>query len=332
MSELKQKLREIAEEILFSGDNYGSQYRACNELFDFFIEITGISHQAANAEDDAETFLAGGKAICPNNAARCVLDFARTTQFLRAVHAAILELEKRFPNEKLEILYAGCGPFATLISPLLTLFEPTDFHFTLIDIHERSISSAQKVFADLEFENLAADFLQIDANFYKHSKKLHLIITETMQTAMQNEPHTALTIHLAPQLIEEGIFIPQKISVEACLANPAKEISFDGEEITKERIYLGEIFTLEAKKRKFDFPPVAVEIPLIEAKNLSFMYFTTVSIFDKFILREHDSSITYPVIVNDLNNLQGGDRIRFRYVLDNKPRFEYEKVSNSVNL
>ncbi len=325
-SNLPDKLKKIAEEILFSGDNYAAQYAACNTLFDFFIEITNISHQTENKEDETATFLANGKAICPKNAARCVLDFARTTQFLRGVYAAILELKNRFPNERLDILYAGSGPFAALIVPLMPLFQPSLFSVTLIDIHERSIRAVRKVFADLGFEDFAADFLQTDANVYKHKGKPHLIICETMQTAMKNEPHAALTLHLAPQLAENGIFIPQKISVEACLANQAKEFSFDGEDLQQERIYLGEIFALEAEKKYF--LPVTVEVPPIDTEKLSFMYLTTVQIFDKFKLSESDSGITYPVIVNELNDLKGGDKIRFTYILGEKPHLEYEVFSN----
>ncbi len=328
---LMKKLKQITEEILFSGNNHGAQYTACNALFDFFIEITNISHQIENAEDEIETFLANGKAICPKNAARCVLDFARTTQFLRGIYVAILELKKRFPNEKLDILYAGSGPFATLVVPLMAVFQPSDFRVTLIDIHERSIRAVQKVFADLGFDDFVADFVQTDANTYNHNGKPHLIISETMQTAMKNEPHAALTLQLAPQLAENGIFIPQKISVEACLANQAKEFSFVGEEVEKERVYLGEIFALEAEKVNFpnhEFPPVTVEVPAVDTEKLSFMYLTTVQIFGECVLRERNSSITYPVIVNELNDLKSGDKIRFKYILGEKPHFEYEVFSN----
>ena len=334
MHEAKQKLKQITEEILFSRNDFGKQYSACNELYKFFVGLTGVSHSSENADDAGQTILPSGKAISPKEAAHCVLDFARTTQFLRGIHAAILELKKRFPHKKLEILYAGCGPFAALMVPLLTQFTTEDFSLTLIDFHQRSIDAARKIFAELSLENFVANFVRTDASNYKHKEKLHLVICETMQNAMKKEPQSAITLNLAPQLAENGIFVPQKISVEVCLANLSKEFAADGAE--KERIYLGEILKLEAEKirqsstQNFRFPAITLEIPpMIVEKNVekpNFMLLTKVLIFGGFKLSERDSAITYPQILNDLRDFSDNNRIEFTYILDKNPRFKYTQI------
>jgi hypothetical protein len=322
-----QELQKLAAGILSSENDFGRQFAACRELYDFFSKLSGVSISSENADDAAQTILAGGKAISPKDAAHCVLDFARTTQFLRGVRAALLELKKRFPSEKIEILYAGCGPFAPLIVPLLTFFEPDELSLTLIDFHERSIASVKNIFRELELEKFDARFVQADAASYKHPRELHLVICETMQMALKKEPQVALTLNLAPQLAEKGIFVPQKITVEACLGNSSNNAK-------EEKINLGRIFELDAEKIRqsaseiFDFPSVTINIPhenAEKAEKMDFMLLTTVSIFGGFELRERDSGITYPVILRDLRGLSG-KRVEFNYIQDKNPRFEYRLV------
>src|SRR5688500_14408138 len=60
-----------------------------------------------------------GLAIASSDAGICVKDAVRTAMLLRGIEAAIDTLRGRFPNEKLEVVYAGSGPFAALVIPLL---------------------------------------------------------------------------------------------------------------------------------------------------------------------------------------------------------------------
>ena len=144
-----------------------------------------------------------------------------------------------------------------------------------------------------------------------------------MQNTLQKEPQFALTLNLAPQLIENGIFIPQKIFVQACLANSSKEFSTEGEE--RDRIYLGEIFNLEAENliAVDKAQEKIIEIPQTDLENADFMLLTKVEIFDRFELDDYDSGISYPLTLKELKNLSIGNRIAFKYNSDSNPRFEY---------
>ena len=86
-----------------------------------------------------------GFAISPKYAAGCLLDYHRTKKFLRGIAAAIEEAFRRFPGQVIEIVYAGCGPYGTLLIPLCTRFSSDTIRFTFIDSHQRSLDSVRTI-------------------------------------------------------------------------------------------------------------------------------------------------------------------------------------------
>ncbi|MFL5080677.1 MAG: hypothetical protein ACJ8DU_12175, partial [Microvirga sp.] len=118
--------------------------------------------------DRHDTVLPDGDAISPESAARCILDYTRTSQFLRGLRLALQAALERFSERPLDILYAGCGPFAPLGLLLTHRFGPLDVRFTLIDIHELSLSSARRVFEAFGRGEFIGDCLACDAATYRH--------------------------------------------------------------------------------------------------------------------------------------------------------------------
>ena len=82
--------------------------------------------------------------------------------YLRGLHAAIQEAQRRFPGEVIQVLYAGCGPFAPLSVPLLPLLAGQAVRFTLLDVHARAVESVQTILAALALEDGSADCLVCD--------------------------------------------------------------------------------------------------------------------------------------------------------------------------
>lgn len=143
-----------------------------------------------------------------------------------------------------------------------------------------------------------------------------------MQNALRNETQTAITLNLAPQLCENGIFVPQQIFVEAVFVNLKKEF---GE---RERIYAGKILDLDAEQIKqnpsLDFPKVCLKIPNeAKEKDLDLRLFTQIRIFDSFGLKDYQSSISYPIKIRPDIDVKTTNSVEFSYILDEKPHFEY---------
>ncbi len=315
---------KIVEDFLSPKSNSAKLYETACDYYKLLSEFTGISGASENPADDQTTFLKTGKAISPKDAARCVLDYRRTAGFLQGIYSAIKQSQLNFPGEKIEILYAGCGPFAALALPQCAKFGSDEIAFTLIDIHQRSLDSARTIFEKFGFENYVGEFIKTDASVYQneHGKKFHIIVTETMQKSLEKEPQAAITLNLANQLRKNGIFIPQKITVSACLAKP--ELEFDAETKDKERIYLGNILELSVGS-KGNFPPQTVTMPLADLSGRSFMLMTHIQIFEDKILLDYNSGISYPTILNKIE-LKKGRTIEFKYMIGKDPHFEYKYI------
>jgi len=298
---------------------------AAIQLHSALSTVTGISDSRREPAETQETVTANGKAISPRDAARCVLDYQRTAKFMRGTIAAIKTLLSRFSDRPLNILYAGCGPFSPFALAAATEFSASEVSFTLLDIHDRSIKAAQRLFQFLEKEDYVQSYVKIDAASYRHaSGKPHLVIIEAMQKGLSREPQVALTRNLAPQLIEGGVLIPQSISIAACLADLLEELPATGARTEAGRISLGHILELsktssceagEANNR------IIVEVPREVDQRLIITLLMRVTIFDSLVLSDYESGITFPTFLHELGSPAPGSRIEFLYLEGNNPGF-----------
>jgi predicted RNA methylase len=331
------RLEEITNDLLHLDQPY-KLHEAATRLHTLFWEIVGKDGDASNLIDERETVLQHGKAISPKAATMCVIDFARTAKFLKGIYAGLLQAQQRFPDERLEILYAGCGPFATLAVPLATQFRADQIQFALLDIHGRSLESAKLIVKALGLESYVRAYMQTDATSYVHDRQVHMVISEAMQRALEKEPQVAITMNLLPQLRRGGIFIPEQITVDACLYDATKEFlmlpagSADASvaetlETQRVRINLGRIMELTAATAadlEAKMPRVVIDIPTV-VKDLSIMLLTRVKIFDSIVLDEYESGITYPVVLHDVGRIEAGVRIEFQYSFGSEPGFKYRR-------
>ncbi len=129
-------LKSITDTIIDEASKSALLHKALNE---FAAHCSEISHIKPDPTFDAwadDTFLQNGVAINPQAAAFCIMDYQRSVVFIRGVYSAIKTARRRFEGQSIKILYAGCGPFATLLLPLLTKFQPGELDIFFLDIHQ----------------------------------------------------------------------------------------------------------------------------------------------------------------------------------------------------
>jgi hypothetical protein len=332
------QLRDLTGTLLLS-DNHRELNRAASKVHSLLLQISGMNNDTVDSADSLSTALPFGEALSPINAAQCVSDAARTSKFFRGIYAALLAAQQRFNNEAIEILYAGCGPFATLVMPLATQFKADQIQITLLDIHARSLKSAQHIIESLRLSDYIRDYVRSDAASYVHLRPLHMVITETMQQALSKEPQVAITLNLAPQLCRNGIFIPERITIDAYLSDPHKEYGRNGAAgmARKDRIKLGRVFELTAEQAievsrtsgdaKANLSSGAMDLPKEISERLKLMLATTITVFDRIVIGEYESGLTHPLWFYDFRGVNGRDRIEFKYFFGNSPGFKWQIAS-----
>jgi hypothetical protein len=340
---LQTTLRSIADTIL---DESSSQLRlqaALDEYSQLCARVSGIQPDAGFNSQAGDQLLAEGVAIGPRAAAHCITDYQRTVVFIRGVYAAIndsiTKQQQRSDRPPLNILYAGCGPFATLLMPLLERFDPGALDITLLDIHAESLASVGRLISHfgLEFYDIAT--VKADASTYQHHTPLHLIIAETMQKALEQEPQLAVTANLVPQLLPKGVFIPQQVRVQLCLADPASFMTavsaiavsscqhkrFVAELISLNQSHISHIMdTLEKDPGSGSYQVVATELimPADEgAQGRELFMFTQVVVYGDYTLDDFDAEITLPSGVHDIATPAAGTPFFVAYRLGAYPKF-----------
>jgi hypothetical protein len=313
---------ELTNILLYEKENYGTILHCLHNLHDFYAGITGIT---AEQTSDQNVFLPTGKAISPGQAANCLLDIRRTTVFLRGIRKAILELQKELNGEPVHILYAGCGPYATLLTPLTTIFTPQEVRFHLMDVNQHSITAVEMLYTQINSRNYVEEFICTDASTYRLTQPIHLVICEAMQSALAREPQVSIMLNLIPQLAAQARFIPERITISAWLTNRDQELQshmVGGSE--PQRKHLGDIFII-GRNQLPSFEPVEATIPADASPQDELQLFTTLDVYDDERLDVYNCGITLPLKVMDVEG-RSGKKVKFEYQVGENPGFKGELI------
>ncbi|ADK16084.1 hypothetical protein WX45_03670 [Clostridium ljungdahlii DSM 13528] len=337
MKDYKEELKRITGLLLKKEDNYGEIKKAADDLYHLFVTVSGLEEDDKACREDY--YLPKGKAIGTVWAGMCIKEFMRTKKFVRGVFLGMKCAKEKFPNRKINILYAGTGPFATLMLPLTTIFSSSEVGFTLLEINLRSVENLKKVIKTFKVEEYVEKIVQCDAAEYKvdRDKPIHMIVTETMQRALQKEPQVAITLNLVPQMEPDGILIPENVVIQAGLLDTKRDMDrmMGVEGADKDYCYhLNEIFQLNKStarmemQGKYFFEEVEVEIPSDadkRYKNLNL--FTNIQVFEEERLSYLQCSLTLPLKIMNIGNGDNVKKVNFQYVINEIPGFRHKLIN-----
>ncbi len=320
------------------------EFETIKESIDFiFVEFYKLVNLPERSNYiDHGTILSSGEALTPETAAGCVFDYVRTTKYLRAIWKAINT--KTSSDKKIKILYAGSGPFASLIFPLLPLLKLEEIQVDIIDMHKESIASLTTLIEHFHFDGFFDDLFIEDATQFSNpkNKSYDIIITETMRHALAIEPQVLITLHLLKFLNIDGIFLPEKIVVRTAIANVQIELSkytsgwqsfwtkIKQANAIKNRVLLGEVFILNKDVHKnylinleesktFFLKSITVPAKLGKMKDLILL--TDIYLYEDIILTENDETgLTKLYFDKDVPQLRGGEKLNFNYEISSFPK------------
>ena len=282
------------------------------------------------------TYTKGGIALSSQHALDCLQDPLRTIRFIKGTYGAIQKAFTLFPNEKIEIVYAGCGPVAPMILPLLTLFQTKQISITLLDINKSSIESISLIVNKFGLEDYFRAILMKDAILYKHPKNipLHIVLSETMDKGLIKEPQVSITQNLAPQLVDNGILIPKAITVFSEHTFFSKEPIFNiyknvfepsSELFTKNKHILFLITKHIKNEPEFEYVSDIIEVNTDFVDTPDICIYAEVHIFDNQKLLKNQSFITNPICITSLYNLKT-KKYQLKYINKDIPFWEILEI------
>lgn len=315
----RERLDQLCARIVDASSTPGSTWSALDGLHRMLMDLSGLDE--ISVERDTETVGPFGKAIAPTDAARCIYDAPRTAAFTAAVVDEVARRRRDDPTRPVHVLYAGCGPFATLLLPALSRFGPSDLRCTLIDLHGPSVAAVRRVIDGLGFERSIEAVVQADATTYSipAERPVDVVVAECLQRALSSEPQVAVARNLVGQAGPDVTLIPHRIELSlvragrnAGLGEPSREL---------QRIAGPPVFALDVTSIRQLGPPVAGErLPArtarvtmaIEAPD-QLAVATTLHIDRERSLGDYDSGLTHPHPLPSPGHIAVGTQLRLAY-------------------
>ncbi|WP_158826615.1 hypothetical protein [Mucilaginibacter lacusdianchii] len=306
--------------VILDGDNPKAVYDALHDLYNLLVEATGIS---AHDNGDDAIFLETGKAISSAQAAHCLLEVERTRRFVRGIVQAVHDLRKKFGNQRINILYAGTGPYSALVLPLTAIFSSKEIGFFLLEINSLSMQAVKNLYERFSLQEYVQAYIQADAVKYQipDDINIHLIISETMHQALKDEPQVSIMNNLLPQLADGGIFIPQNITVNLLMIDGGREIQNMFAPCNPPRQLLGTVYEIGMKK----FPSINISRIAVPKETKGFTdlsLFTEIEIYGEEFLTAYNCGLNLPVRIGSADQY-AGKTIEFEYVIAERPYYHY---------
>jgi hypothetical protein len=304
---ITQPLHTITNRLLdASAADYKELFNAADDLYTLLVNISGLDTEGEVYRDDNK--LQSGKAIGAAWAALCIKDLLRTKKFMDGLYHAVRLVQQNKPGHKTHIIYAGTGPFATLLLPLIARFGPDEIECTLMEVNEPTLALLQRTIDTFGLQPYIRSLVCADAVTYTlpAGTRADILLSETMQMALKKEPQVAIFSNLIHQLNDDCLIIPEKITIEAALVHEGRRSRMrQGEKIEKEKVIypLGKVFELTKQllhdhplpkpPAEYIFPAKQIELSAHIIHEFPFLHLMTrIQVFDNDILEWEECTLT----------------------------------------
>ena len=151
-------------------------------------------------------------AFSAEGSARCLRDEGRTGKFLLSIRAAVRTLADC--HDTVEVVDAGCGaiPIMGLYAALLS----GKVNVTCLEMNRTSVRNARDIVSALGLQNRVW-VIECDASRYEHDFPIDLLISETMHTALTDEPIVSIMENLGRFRSAQGLTVPESVVLKAGL-------------------------------------------------------------------------------------------------------------------
>ncbi len=321
MHDLLARLRASTDTLLSLDSHHGMLMDAAETLRNVLGGLAEWDDQSPDACE--EISLDAGIAIAPVDAARCILDFQRTTAFLRGVMAAVTAATPN-PDGVVDVLYAGCGPLAPLAVALCHRLPQA--RFWPVDIHGSSVDSVRRVVERAGYGEHFGDIACADAIRHQWPVVGDVAVVEVMQSTLEKEPQIAITANLANQLRSGGVLVPECVALDLQLHNVATEFGLNpGADMVphgRVRVPLAPLLRLRADSAAELMDGCEVSFDFSDPHGLNAMISTRIDVYGDICLGDYDSGLTTPWTAFEIGRSGPGRRAKVTLVPGPSPRWE----------
>jgi hypothetical protein len=322
-------VRSLAAVVLDPASTGAELQRACEALHAWALGgLPALSGQS--------TVLPAGLAIAPADAARCLLDAARTACLARALDASIAHRVLRDPGACVHVLYAGCGPLAPLALLAAARHRHAPLRITLLDVHAQSLHHARATFERAGLAGSLGGTVCADAAGWRlpeAAPRPAILVAEVMQRALAREPQLAVVANLLPQCEAGADLVPACIGVELALA-PLEALFGAAPDEPPYRLATvlelsGASLPALCQSLRLEpawLPESSLRIPSGAPRDCHAVLRTRIEGGHGHALPEGASGLTQPMPVPELGRLAPNDTLRLRYRLLPVPGFELARV------
>jgi predicted RNA methylase len=325
-------LKTIVEKLIEEPINYSRSRDAANELYHFFNSLSPINNEQDKKDPHIQTDY--GIAVSAESAAFCIIDFIRTRNFILAIKHAIDDKIAIQNNKPIVILYAGTGPFASLIIPITTIFTAEQVQFILLEINESSIVLLKNVITKLGLQNYIKNLIQADASTYTLANEIEvdILVSETMKPALDKEPQISIISNLIGQCKRDVAIIPESIKVDLAYLGKSEMEMFEYESIC-ELINFDARLAIQIKENKNEIPIFAegVSVKINTKPNNVFSQLsllTFIKLYKNIAIGYNETSLTIPFPIIKIESIRFPVSYNIKYNIAKHPGFSFEKIIN----